>query len=608
MITALLLTSLTLAPAAEMPSVLQQAPVKVWLNKRGDLERGDRVRVYTRADADGYLLILHAEPDGRIRVLFPVDPLNDNYVRGGREYEIRGRGDRETFRIYENSGVGTVYAAFSRDPFRTDAFVRADHWDYRVLEQWRLNEDLDPESELTALVQEMAGGVGFSYDLTHYVVGERVAASYYSGGYPRSYVNVSLGHGWWDPWWGVSVGWNSWYDPYWYGPSWWYPYRYRPYRWAYYYYPYSGYYYDYPYSGYYYDAYRYRYPAGTYYAGNGNVRGRYVWKSADRYDLARGGIISRSRLAQGLQANAGLRSTLPSRVGNQLSGRRTSPAVQQVTDRRVAPTADRVSGRRTVENAQSGTRRVAPAQETSGRRVQPAGWGITDGRRVIPSTERRGEPASETPQSGRRATPSTQPETGPRRPDTPATTRRPATETGTTERRQTPSAKPETPARRTETPATRRPVQKTRTPARTTVERRPTTVVPARPSAERGSHTTPKLERRTPARTPTTRRVSPSATPRTTTPRPSAPRKAAPRPSSSSRPTARPAPSRPAPRPAVRSAPRPAARSAPRPAPRPAARPAPRRAPSRPAARPAPARTPTRSSPARSSPTRRKKG
>ncbi|MDH3369123.1 MAG: DUF4384 domain-containing protein, partial [Gemmatimonadota bacterium] len=217
MITALLLTSLTLAPAAEMPSVLQQAPVKVWLNKRGDLERGDRVRVYTRADADGYLLILHAEPDGRIRVVFPVDPLNDNYVRGGREYEIQGRGDRETFRIYETSGVGTVFAAFSRDPFRFDAFVRADHWDYRLFEQWRLNEDLDPESELTALVQEMAAGVGFSYDLTHYVVGEQVAANYYSGGYPRSYMNVSLGYGWWDPWWGVSVGWNSWYDPYWYG-------------------------------------------------------------------------------------------------------------------------------------------------------------------------------------------------------------------------------------------------------------------------------------------------------------------------------------------------------------------------------------------------------
>ena len=131
MITALLLTSLAIAPAEATVVVQQEAPVKVWLSKQGDLKRGDRVRVYARAEADGYLLVLHAEPDGRIRVLLPLDPFDDNFVRGGQDLELLGRGDREAFRVYQSQGLGTVYAAFSRDPFRSDAFIRDDHWDYR---------------------------------------------------------------------------------------------------------------------------------------------------------------------------------------------------------------------------------------------------------------------------------------------------------------------------------------------------------------------------------------------------------------------------------------------------------------------------------------------
>ena len=37
-------------------------------------DRGDRARVNVRVRDDGYVVVLHTDADGRVRVLFPVDP------------------------------------------------------------------------------------------------------------------------------------------------------------------------------------------------------------------------------------------------------------------------------------------------------------------------------------------------------------------------------------------------------------------------------------------------------------------------------------------------------------------------------------------------------
>ncbi|HEX6534586.1 MAG TPA: DUF4384 domain-containing protein [Gemmatimonadaceae bacterium] len=170
------LISLLLSAASGVPTspAARQAsdpPVRVSLDhKRYD--RGDRARVTVRARDDGYLLVLHLDPDGRLRVLFPLDPGDDDFVRGGETYEIRGRGDREAFTVEAPSGGGTVYAAWSADPFRFDDFVLGDHWDYRVLGDSALPSD--PEVGLTNLVQRMSAG-HFEYDLTSYDVRREVA-------------------------------------------------------------------------------------------------------------------------------------------------------------------------------------------------------------------------------------------------------------------------------------------------------------------------------------------------------------------------------------------------------------------------------------------------
>jgi hypothetical protein len=273
-------------------------PIQLWINNDRRFLPGDRAKVQVRTEEDGYLLVFHVDPEGYLRVLFPLDPDKDNFVRGGKKYEVRGRGDREAFEA-DSKGGGTVYAAVSREPFRFDNFVVGDHWDYRALAPARLSDN--PEAELNELVRRMALG-DFDYDILSYDVLERVvhASSYYPRYYGSSY----------DPWCysfscgryyhgsGLSISLffgrpyrRYYYDPYFYAYDPFYnPFFYDPYYYAPAYYPRYVYprHYRYPYwDRYDYDRYRYARPYTP-----------YRFRTADgfttpyrdrRYDLRRSG-------------------------------------------------------------------------------------------------------------------------------------------------------------------------------------------------------------------------------------------------------------------------------------------------------------------------------
>jgi len=123
---ALLTPGLPAEEPAPVRVVAQEEGVDIWLSRNRDLEFGDRVRVYVRSEDDGHIVVLHADSEGRIRVLFPIDPFNDDFVRGGRDYEIRDRQDRAAVRMVEGVGFGMVYVAYSQDPFRYGEFSRGD--------------------------------------------------------------------------------------------------------------------------------------------------------------------------------------------------------------------------------------------------------------------------------------------------------------------------------------------------------------------------------------------------------------------------------------------------------------------------------------------------
>ena len=178
-------------------------------------------------------------------MLFPIDPSDDDFIRGGKRFEVRGRADRDAFQIESGEGSGTVLAAVSPDPLRFDDFVRNDHWDFRALGGPSSTVRDDPMAKLLDIVQQMSGdsSARFDYDLATYVVnGNRVASRYgygYGWGYPYNF-----GVGFYspfcaDPFWGwsscfgygfgypygfgtrvfVGFGFGGWRFPYW---------RYRP--------------------------------------------------------------------------------------------------------------------------------------------------------------------------------------------------------------------------------------------------------------------------------------------------------------------------------------------------------------------------------------------
>jgi len=414
MLTALLIPLVALpVVSANDPLPADDPPVHVWLSRSDVVWPGDRVRVYAEARGDGYLVVLHAEPDGRIRVLFPIDPTDDNFVRGGSRYEVLSRADREAITVFASEGVGTVFAAFSRDPFRFDELAQDGHWNYRLPDAWWVIED--PESDLLALADRMAGGIAFDYDVQRYGVAQTVAA--YGAPVPYGYAYpaytypayLSIGFTFGVPYFAYSypnpVCWDWFYcypggGWYYYGPY------YRPYY-------YGGYYghYGYPSYGY------WRYPRAYYpyypkYAGKGPS----YYPKSPGVDYRRRTGVPGTATAVGTASGVGRRTPATAPAGT--GGRRTAPATgtPAAGGRRTTPAGTREAprsndaGRRTPakgsatgapaaggrRSAPAGTREApAPAQNGTDRR-KPTDQ--SSGLRSAPETPAR--PAAGTPRRG----------------------------------------------------------------------------------------------------------------------------------------------------------------------------------------------------------------
>jgi hypothetical protein len=224
--------------AGAQSAAVADPPVRISLDRR-TYQPGDRARITVRVRDDGYLTVLQLSADGYVRVLFPLDPGDDNFVRGAQSYEIRGRGDRDAFTVDAASGTGTVYAAWSREPFRFDDFVRGDHWDYRVL--WDSALPRDPEAGFTNIVQRMSTA-HFDYDVQSYFVQRQVAYApmYDPVPYSGSFASCAFST-WYDPWcsayypyygsgfgFGITIGFGAPFRPF-YGPRFYDPFFYDPY-------------------------------------------------------------------------------------------------------------------------------------------------------------------------------------------------------------------------------------------------------------------------------------------------------------------------------------------------------------------------------------------
>lgn len=183
----LLALLLSLAIQADDP-----APITVKLNHE-QFSRGDHARAYVQTAQDGYLIVLHADLEGRVRILFPLDPTDDAFVRSGRRHELRGRSNRDAFTIDGDDGAGTVLAAVSGDSFKYDGYVLNGHWDYRALGAGSVKDD--PLAGLLDIVRRMSGENRFEYDAATYVVRDQIAGYGHGHGYGYSRFRLGLAFG-----------------------------------------------------------------------------------------------------------------------------------------------------------------------------------------------------------------------------------------------------------------------------------------------------------------------------------------------------------------------------------------------------------------------------
>jgi hypothetical protein len=143
--------------------------VEVWTNRGDDpYHTGQRARVFLLADRDAYVTVFRVDTDGRVRVLFPREPWEDGFVRGGRRFEIQGH-DADAFDIDDYPGVGYVFGVAAADPFNYDPIMTGDHWDYRAIADGRVRGD--PYVALTDLAQRIVReNDDWDYDIAPYYV------------------------------------------------------------------------------------------------------------------------------------------------------------------------------------------------------------------------------------------------------------------------------------------------------------------------------------------------------------------------------------------------------------------------------------------------------
>lgn len=185
--------SLALSRIASWVRSTESQRVSIWTDHdESPYRRGDHARVYFQAQTDGYITVLRVDTDGRIRVLFPREPWEDNFARGGRSFEVLDRNDN-AFSVDDYPGVGYIFAISAPDQFQYDEFVRGDHWDYRLIADGRVRGD--PYVSLTDFASRIAGPGEYDYDIAPYYVDQHYD-------YPRflcydchSYVSYSY----WNP-------------------------------------------------------------------------------------------------------------------------------------------------------------------------------------------------------------------------------------------------------------------------------------------------------------------------------------------------------------------------------------------------------------------------
>ena len=198
--------------------------VRVWISGSDLRRRGDRVQVYYRTERDAYVTIFRIDTDGRVQLLFPRDPREENYGYGGATYSVSNYDRHSAFYVDDYPGVGYLFAVASTEPFNYDPILSAGRWDLHVVSDGRIHGD--PRTEMEEIVVQLMGQDYEDFDthLLPYYVEQRYD-------YPRFVCydcHTYTPYVYWDPYsaWCRRFTLVVFNDPYYYYPSYWYPTRY----------------------------------------------------------------------------------------------------------------------------------------------------------------------------------------------------------------------------------------------------------------------------------------------------------------------------------------------------------------------------------------------
>jgi len=198
--------------------------IRVWTSG-GDLHRrGDRVQLYYRTERDAYVTVFRIDTDGRVQLLFPRDPGEENYGYGGATYSVANYDRSSAFYVDDAPGVGYIFAVASSDPFNYDAIIHEGRWYLDDVSDGRIHGDPRSSMEEIAVQLMSVEYADFDTHLLPYYVERRYD-------YPRFVCydcHTYTPFAYWDPYlaWCRRFTLVVFNDPYYYYPSYWYPTRY----------------------------------------------------------------------------------------------------------------------------------------------------------------------------------------------------------------------------------------------------------------------------------------------------------------------------------------------------------------------------------------------
>jgi len=92
--------------------------VEVWANHSdGEYYVGDNIVLYYRTNRDAFVAIYSIDCQGRVNLLFPSEPGEDNFVNGGVTYRLPGGGDDFDFVVSGPEGAENIQIIASRERF-----------------------------------------------------------------------------------------------------------------------------------------------------------------------------------------------------------------------------------------------------------------------------------------------------------------------------------------------------------------------------------------------------------------------------------------------------------------------------------------------------------